>query len=382
MKSEKQVLPVPQKGPLSAPIKLQTQQPPSRVPVAAPQPHAAVARQRPTNYAEAASGKSLHAEVASEASSLLASMGVSNSYDDLLEFLYTNSSEEWRIANMPRGASTYNLKQLQKLAEALLQSFTVQEPVATSGKKQSSRVNFDGALAGARILEWVQGGNIRQDVAENHSASAATPEQQCLNQAKREQPLQREQRKQPQQLQQCQQPQCQAEEQWDCTWQSQYYDQMAGDKQWSQDECGNWYVKDGFAACKLGAPECSHLVSEAKVNSDVLRSEFVPEVIPQTAPMGMALPPGCQIVMMPVLPQGMHMYDGSLGDIQMPMQAMHAVPAGMQLVAVPLQQAQAMAFEQAQAMMGQQQCPQEMQLQPQEQLEEQCAHHYDTDDEA
>eukprot|EP00930_Biecheleria_cincta_P078033 TRINITY_DN6538_c1_g1_i1.p1 TRINITY_DN6538_c1_g1~~TRINITY_DN6538_c1_g1_i1.p1 ORF type:complete len:1174 (-),score=283.22 TRINITY_DN6538_c1_g1_i1:452-3973(-) len=419
MKSEKPAPLVPPKGRAPVHVKQQSQQPPNRVSVAAPRPHAATARQRPTNYAEAASGKSVRDGIASEASSLLASMGVSNSYDDLLEFLYTNSSEEWRKANMPREAATYNLHQLQRLAEALLQSFTVQESVATVGNPKNPRSNFDGAKAGARILEWVQGGDTRKDTNKDHSVGAATVEQQRLSQAKREQLHQRreqreqreqneqheqgEQREQREQLEQreqheqsqqhvqCQQQQCPAEEQWDCTWQSsQYYDQMADGKQWSQDACGNWYLKeDEFAACKPGALENSHLLSDDEMKREILRSDFVPEVMPQVAPMAMALPPGYQIVMVPWhLAQGMQMYNGSLCDgMQKPMQAMHAVPAGMQagmqLVVMPFHQAQAFAFEQAQAqaMMGQQPCPQELQVHQLELHEEQGAHHYDTDDE-
>jgi len=382
-KSEKPALLIPPKGRTPVQIKQQFQQLPNRVSVAAPPPNAATSRQRPTNYAEAASGKSLRDGVASEASNLLASMGVLNSYDDLLEFLYTNSSEEWRKANMSREASAYNLQQLQRLAEALLQSFTVQESVATAGKPKKDKVNFDGAKAGARILEWVQGGDTRKDTTKDPTLVAAPAEQQCLSQARHEQLQQHDQRELSQQQVQCQQQQCQAEGLWDCSWQSQYYDQMADDEQWSQDESGNWYLKNGLAACNLGAPENSHLLTDDKMKCALSTSDFVPEVMPQVAPMAMPLPPGCQIVMVPMqLAPGMHMYDGSLCDgMQKPMQAMHAVPAGMQLVAMPLQQAQALAFEQAQAMMGQQACRHEMQVQITEVQEEEGAHHYDTDDE-
>eukprot|EP00438_Fugacium_kawagutii_P005058 Skav203649 [mRNA] locus=scaffold1120:504327:511551:+ [translate_table: standard] len=125
---------------------------------------AAAPRQRPCNYAEAAGGHRIPAEV----QELLSSMGISTcSRDDLIAFLNANSSKEWR--NQKGDLSGYSMKDqregprrthktsyaidiyldLADFASDLLKRELKSPPEKPTGAQSG----FDGAVAGAQILE-------------------------------------------------------------------------------------------------------------------------------------------------------------------------------------------------------------------------------------
>eukprot|EP00931_Biecheleriopsis_adriatica_P074029 TRINITY_DN4820_c0_g1_i14.p1 TRINITY_DN4820_c0_g1~~TRINITY_DN4820_c0_g1_i14.p1 ORF type:complete len:1024 (-),score=280.80 TRINITY_DN4820_c0_g1_i14:194-3265(-) len=283
-------------------------------------------RPRPSNYAEAASGNRQH----SETSSLLNAIGVCTR-DDIVEFIYTNSTEEWRKKHIPSDIQTCTVQELQRIAEDLLQG--LMQDRDDSSKAKSNGDNFDGARAGAQILEWVNGGLGTQDAINQSS----TPSRQ-----------RRRQRNRQQWIQSSTEPEVHAKE---------GEDAPVDDKE--ADDMSSWTLR-------AEAPE--FVPSENIENTP----EMTPECMPQATPAAIALPPGCQIVMVPVqLPQAMYE-----ANQPMPMQAIPVAPAGMQLVAMP--------FDQAQAMMVHQQQPRAEMRQPlpkPDGQEESGDCHYDTDDE-
>lgn len=121
-------------------------------------------RPRPCNYAEAAGGHRLPAEV----QELMSSMGMAGSRDDLIAFLNANSSKEWRA--WKGDLSSYSMKDLGGFASELLKRMEIcpEKPGGTDG--------FDGAVAGAQILEWVRGG--KTDCKEMWTSSTDTAEAQ------------------------------------------------------------------------------------------------------------------------------------------------------------------------------------------------------------
>jgi len=120
-------------------------------------------RQRPCNYAEAAGGHRLPVEV----QELMSSMGIAGSRDDLIAFLNANSSKEWRA--WKGDLSSYSMKDLSGFASELLKR--MEQPEMPRGAD-----GFDGAVAGAQILEWVRGG--KTDYKETWTSSTDTPEAQ------------------------------------------------------------------------------------------------------------------------------------------------------------------------------------------------------------
>jgi len=128
-------------------------------------------RRRPCNYAEAAGGHRIPAEV----QELMTSMGIAGSRDDLIAFLNANSSKEWR--SQKGDLSAYSMKDLATFVSELLKRLSEQP------KPEKSATGFDGAVAGAQILEWVLGGKKEdaqatskeetQDVAQSHLRAEA-----------------------------------------------------------------------------------------------------------------------------------------------------------------------------------------------------------------
>eukprot|EP00931_Biecheleriopsis_adriatica_P074037 TRINITY_DN4820_c0_g1_i21.p1 TRINITY_DN4820_c0_g1~~TRINITY_DN4820_c0_g1_i21.p1 ORF type:complete len:1059 (-),score=294.13 TRINITY_DN4820_c0_g1_i21:17-3193(-) len=258
-------------------------------------------RPRPSNYAEAASGNRQH----SETSSLLNAIGVCTR-DDIVEFIYTNSTEEWRKKHIPSDIQTCTVQELQRIAEDLLQG--LMQDRDDSSKAKSNGDNFDGARAGAQILEWVNGGLGTQDAINQSS----TPSRQ-----------RRRQRNRQQWIQSSTEPEVHAENGEDAPVDDKEDDDMSS---WTlRAEAPEFVPSENIENTPEMAPESMPqaaptafalppgwtLRAEAPefVPSENIENtpEMAPESMPQAAPTAFALPPGCQIVMVPVqLPQAMY----------------------------------------------------------------------------
>mmetsp|Transcript_25331 Transcript_25331/g.45846 ORF Transcript_25331/g.45846 Transcript_25331/m.45846 type:complete len:947 (+) Transcript_25331:63-2903(+) len=266
----------------------------------------ASATTRPCNYAEAAGAKNIDLEV----SKLLTDLGIGSTFDELLDFLTTNSSEKWRKDNLPGGDySDLSFTQIRRLVWKLLQNIQEQDIENSAGTWTAT----EGALAGAQLLGMLRG-NVLPDAAEDVIYPGSTPS-------------------------------------------------VMGAKKYEKKD-GKWQPKSSQKDDKNGRrQELESENPDVAADSGKLRAEapeFVPvagddSTMPRSEPhmsnvIGMpSLPNGWQLVMVP-LPMAAAMQGDAQAQIipQAPMmpQTMPQMQEGMQLMTMPFQQAQAMMPQQ------------------------------------
>jgi len=290
-----------------------TSEPPHAIAPAA----AEKAKPRPCNYAEAAGAKNIDDEVAN----LLCDVGIGNSFDELLDFVTTNSSEKWRKEHLPKGdGSNLSFVQIRRLAWKLLKS--IQEEADNVRELSPS----EGAIAGAALLGMLRG---------NKSSNADDQSSWWTDQQK--------------------------------TWKNQRSRGQEDKWRWNDQKSWNWERNEETE----WVDDSKDLEGTAEQADCRLRAE-APEFVPVDEPCERCCTPepgdkalvtsqnptnGWQMVMLPVQfpgPMPILQADGvtqAMPGQPMPIisQAMTTMPQmqeGMQLVAMPLEQAQLMMQQQ------------------------------------
>lgn len=116
-------------------------------------------RSPPSSYAEAA-GSGVHevSRMQPEVANILKSIGFECSQEGLLTFLLTNGADSWTKQHMPRGSNAYySLQELQCLTEKLLRENGLLKPSEQFFNDQKETIHWDGAAAGAQILQSLWG---------------------------------------------------------------------------------------------------------------------------------------------------------------------------------------------------------------------------------